>query len=275
MKLIDYNSSSLVIDNIEKVGNRIFFNITSFLHDERTDTNIKFETDSYINIDEWSQKSKMLLSEHKLELENFSFHADIDQRYYWDKQIFSNQNFFELSSNINKSRIKFLVESEYIFGREFYDEVSDVIQYQRDNCNTVQCFNRKDGLIHVRLKLVKAYTDGRCDLQLEVYSENFRIVRMFDDDIGGARYTLDQIQQFNAKRLDKFDIVGEFLNIDFMWSKGGKNADGSIEDFTWPGPNELVFDGCVDVEMENVDWDNLPLVPITYIPASEFKINHP
>ena len=269
MKLIDFNSSSLIIDNFKKVEKRVFFSISSFLRDKRTDTNIRFETESFVEIDEWQQISKKLLSKHKLELENFSFHADINQSYY------HNQNFFELSSNINKGRIKFLIESDCIFGREFYDEVSDVILNQQDNHNTSHCLFREDGLIHVRLKLVKAYTDGRCDLKLEVYSDNFRIVRIFDDDIEGARYISNQIQQFNVKILEKFDIVGEFLNIDFMWSKGERKSEGSIEDFTWPGPNELVFDGCVDVEMEDVDWDNLPLVPVTYIPASEFNVNHP
>ncbi len=116
-RLTDYNSSSLVIDNIEKVGNRIFFNITSFLRDERTDTNIKFETDSYINIDEWSQKSKMLLSEHKLELENFSFHAVLNQMYSWDNHKISNYNFFELSNNFNKSHLKCMIETADVFGK--------------------------------------------------------------------------------------------------------------------------------------------------------------
>ena len=269
MRTIEIDNDCLLqFDDIVKEENRISFSISVILRRKRTDTDIQFKTDSYIDIDEWQQKSEELLSEHKLELENFSFHADL-------KQKIRKQNYFELSSNINKSRIKFLVESECIFGREFYDEISDVILYQRYNCDTPPCPNRKDGLIHVRLKLVKAYTDGRCDLQLEVYSESFRIVRIFDDDIVGARYTSDQIRQFNAKRLDKFDIVGEFLNIDFMWSRGEKIAEGSIEDFTWPGPNELVLDGCVDIEMENVDWDNLPLAPATYIPAPEFNINHP
>ena len=57
MKLVDHNnSSSLVIDNIEKAGNRINFSIAAFLYDKRTDTNIRFETNSYVIIDEWQQK---------------------------------------------------------------------------------------------------------------------------------------------------------------------------------------------------------------------------
>lgn len=140
MKLADCNnSSSLVVDNIEKVGERVNFSIAVFLRDERTDTNIRFETESFVNIDEWQQKSEELLSEHKLELENFSFHADL-------KQKIRKQNYFELSSNINKSRIKFLVESECIFGREFYDEISDVILYQRYNCDTPHVLIEKTGL---------------------------------------------------------------------------------------------------------------------------------
>ena len=77
MKLIDRNnSSSLVIDNIKKVGNRVSFNIAVFLLDKRTDTNIRFETESFVEIEEWQQKGETLLSDYKLELENFSFHAD-------------------------------------------------------------------------------------------------------------------------------------------------------------------------------------------------------
>ena len=93
MKLLDHNnSSSLVIDNIKKVGNQIIFSVAAFLYDKRTDTNIRFETDSYINTDDWQQKSEMLLSQHKLELENFSFHAVLDQMYSWDIHKISNYN---------------------------------------------------------------------------------------------------------------------------------------------------------------------------------------
>ena len=54
MKLIDRNnSSSLVIDNIKKVGNRVNFSIAVFLLDKRNDTNIRFETESFVEIDEW------------------------------------------------------------------------------------------------------------------------------------------------------------------------------------------------------------------------------
>lgn len=117
MRLTDYNSSSsLVIDNIEKVGNRINFSIAVYLLDERTDTNIKFETDSYIDIDEWQQKSEELLSEHKLELENFSFHAVLNQMYSWDNHKISNYNFFELSNNFNKSHLKCMIETADVFG---------------------------------------------------------------------------------------------------------------------------------------------------------------
>ena len=53
IKLLDYNnSSSLVINDIEKVGNRINFSIAVYLLDKRTDTNIRFETESFVKIDE-------------------------------------------------------------------------------------------------------------------------------------------------------------------------------------------------------------------------------
>ena len=91
MKQVDYNnSSSLVVDNIKKVGNRINFTITALLYDEGTDTNIRFETNSYVIIDDWQQKSEILLTKHVLESENFSFHVVPDQRYYWDTNKISN-----------------------------------------------------------------------------------------------------------------------------------------------------------------------------------------
>lgn len=275
MKLLDHNnSSSIVIDNIEKVGNRINFSIAAFLYDERTDTNIRFETDSYINIDDWQQKSEMLLSQHKLELENFSFHAVLDQRYYWDIHKISNQNFFELSSCHNNSRLKFVIESDEIFGKTFFDEISDVIQYQSDSCNNVSAPCIKDQLIHVSLKLTKAYTDGRCDLQLKVYSETFHIIRAFNDWTEGTKITSEHIHQFNVGKLEKFDTGGEFWEVDFNWTDGKKTGNGSIKDFTWPS-NELVFDDCVDIEMEDVNWDDLPLFPMEIIPTSEFRVYRP
>ena len=276
MKLVDYNnSSSLVIDNIEKAGNRINFTITALLYDERTDTNIRFETNSYVIIDDWQQKSEMLLIKHALELENFSFHAVLDQRYYWDTNKISNQNFFELSSCLNNSRLKFVIESDEIFGRFFFDEVSNAIQYQSDICNNVSAPCVKDGLIHVALRLTKAYIDGRCDLQLKVYSDTFHIVRAYDGWIEEEKITSEHIHQFNVGKLEEFTTGGEFWEIVFNWTDGKKRGTGSINDFTWPGPNELVFKDCVDIEMENINWDDLPLSPVKVIPASEFKVYHP
>ena len=274
MKLIDHNnSSSLIIDNMEKVGNRVSFSIAVFLLDKRTDTNIRFETESFVEIDEWQQKGETLLSDHKLELENFSFHAD-HKEYEMEEKSFENiQSYCELSSTAQNNRLKFVIESRDSFERMFVDEIGKAI-LSRPSFDLVaprSCLT--DAVTHIELKLMKAYTDGRCVMQLKVNWENFCIVREFDDWTDEGRWIYEQIQQFNDGEKERIEIVGEFIEMEFKWVDGKKWGKGSILDFSSPGPNELLFDDCVDVEMESVDWDNLSLIPATYIPASEFNVD--
>lgn len=260
MRLTDYNSSSLVINDIEKVGNRINFSIAVYLLDERTDTNIKFETDSYINIDEWSQKSKMLLSEHKLELENFSFHANHKVYEIESRRFEKIQNFFELSSNIHNKRLKFEIESKYSIGKKLFNEISTILQSEANHEKKTPVSCAEDGIVHIQIGVIKDYKDESCSMQLELFSENFHMTRTFEDLLNEAIWISGQIQQFNKMEIAQTEILGDFIELEFNWVDGMKKGKGSICDFTWPNPNELTFDGYVEVEWVNVDKKDLPLI---------------
>lgn len=261
MRLTDYNSSSsLVIDNIEKVGNRINFSIAVYLLDERTDTNIKFETDSYINIDEWSQKSKMLLSEHKLELENFSFHADHKIIDVDGQRLEKIQNFFTISSRTGNSCLKFTIESRVSFEELFVDEITRVVQLSASSIDKIPDCSQEENLIRIALCKIKDYQDFMCSMQLDISSDSFRMTRTFEDHSGEANWILEKIRQFNDGEMERIEIEGEFLEMEFNWENGRKYGKGSICDFTWPNPNELTFDGYVEVEWVNVDKKDLPLI---------------
>ena len=265
MKLIDYNnSSSLVIDNIKKVGNRVNFSIAVFLLDKRNDTNIRFETESFVEIDEWQQKGETLLSDHKLELENFSFHAVLDQMYSWDNHIISNYNFFELSNDINKSHLKCMIESADVFGKEFIDEINDVILYYPDGSDTAPQPSQRNGLIHIKQKIVGIYEGGEfCSSQLEVSSDNFRMIRVFDDFYNGIISEPDDFLQFKNNKLDRLDIGdlgGVILRVDLSWRDDKAKGEGSIYDWGYPEHNELTFDYYVEVEWENVEESSLPII---------------
>jgi len=265
IKLLDHNnSSSLIIDNMEKVGNRINFSIAVFLLDKRTDTNIRFETESFVKIDEWQHKSEILLSDHKLELENFSFHAVLDQMYSWDNHIISNYNFFEMSCNINKSHLKCMIESADVFGKEFIDGINEVILYYPDCSGTILQPSPKNGVIHIKQKIVRIYKDGEfCSSQLEVNSDNFRMIRVFDDFYNGIISEPDDFLQFKDNKLDRLDIgdLGSvILRVDLSRHGGKTKGEGSICDCAYPDHNELTFDHYVEVEWVNVDKKDLPLI---------------
>ena len=124
MILSDYNgTSSLCIDNIERIKNRVRFCVSVFLSDDVTVTDIQFQTDSYIEIDEWQRKSERLLAEHKMELDHFSFRAVLDQMYSRDNHKISNLNFFELQGH--SSCLSCSIESAELFGQTFEDEISE------------------------------------------------------------------------------------------------------------------------------------------------------
>lgn len=265
MKLIDYNnSSSLVIDNIKKVGNRVNFSIAVFLLDKRTDTNIRFETESFVEIDEWQQKGETLLSDYKLELENFSFHADLNKMYSWDNHIISNYNFFELSNDINKSHLKCMIESADVFGKEFIDEINEVISYYPDCSETVLQPSPRNGVIHIKQKVVGIYESGEfCSTQLKVCSDNFQMIRVFDDFYNDIISEPKDFIQFKNNELDRFvvgDVGGAILDIDLYRCDNKVKGEGSIYDCGYPEHNELTFDGYVEVEWVNVEESSLPII---------------
>ncbi len=81
-----------------------------------------------------------------------------------------------------------------------------------------------------------------------------------------------EIEQFNNGTLEQFDIVVEFLEMEFKWVDGKKMGKGTISDFTWPRPNELIFDDHIDIEWRYVDKKDLPLISEKFIPAEEFHV---
>lgn len=261
MKLIDRNnSSSLVIDNIKKVGNRVNFSIAVFLLDKRTDTNIRFETESFVEIDEWQQKGETLLSDYKLELENFSFHADHKVYEMEEKSFEIIQNYFELLGTAQNNRLKFVIESRDSFERMFVDEIGKAILSRPsfDLVAPAPCV--KDDIIHIKIGVLEDFKDESCSMQLELFSENFHMTRTFEDLINGAIWISEQIRQFNKKEIAQTEILDDFIEIEFNWVDGKKKGKGSVCDFTWPDPNELTFDYYVEVEWENVEESSLPII---------------
>ena len=273
MKLIDYNgTSSLLIDNIERTENRIDFDVSVVLYDKRTDTDIKFKTNSYIDISDWQQKSETLLLQDKIELDKIKYFAEHNKSYYWERGKFVIHNFFDLSSNIHNCHLKFLVDSEYSFGKKLHDEMPILVNYKPVSNFPVISSWTSDGPIHISLKLACLYTENWCDIQLRIYSKSFNIVRCFHDILKEAKYISEIIQQFNEKKVEQIEIVNEFLEMEFKWIDGKKMGKGTISDFAWPGPNEFIFDDMVDIEWEHVDKEDLPLIPTKYIPADEFQV---
>ena len=261
MRTIEIDNDCLLqFDDIVKEENRISFSISVILRRKRTDTDIQFKTDSYIDIDEWQQKSEELLSEHKLELENFSFHANHKVYEIESRRFEKIQNFFELSSNIHNKRLKFEIESKYSIEKKLFNEISTILQSEANHEKKTPISCAEDGIVHIKIGVIKDYKDESCSMQLELFSENFHMTRTFEDLLNGAIWISGQIQQFNKMEIAQTEILGNFIELEFNWVDGMKKGKGSICDFTWPNPNELTFDGYVEVEWVNVDKKDLPLI---------------
>ena len=264
-------TSSLTIKSIQRIENLIKFCVDIILCDKDTDTDITFNAESNIRIEEWPQRSEILLSQGKLELENFSFHTNYKTFHLDNKECVRIQNVFKVSSNINNSSIEFIIESNDCWEKMFYEEIDSFLRKQPVLCNTTSFQCADEGLIHIRLKTINVYSDGRFNLQLNVYSDSFHIIRYFNDDCESQKYE-SMIRQFNEGKINQFTVSGEFLRIDFNWIDGKKRGRGSIDDFSWPGPNEIVFDDFIDIELEHVDREELPLIPVATIPTSSNDI---
>ena len=106
------------------------FGINVSLFKEETETNIRFETETYINIDEWQQKRETLASQNTWELENISAQAkhNISDAVY--QEFFLYEYFIEMRSNINSGHLTFTMKSEMSFENMLDEEISNVLQFQ-------------------------------------------------------------------------------------------------------------------------------------------------
>lgn len=261
MKLSDYNDAlTLHIDKIWVIDNTIRFSILVVLNNKRTDSDIHFKTVSCIYMAEWQHVSETLLSDCKLELENFSFHADHKIIDVDGQKLEKIQNFFTISSGTGNSCLKFTIESRVSFEELFVDEITRVVQLSASSIDKIPDCSQEENLIRIALCKIKDYQDFMCSMQLDISSDSFRMTRTFEDHSGEANWILEKIRQFNDGEMERIEMEGEFLEMEFNWENGRKYGKGSICDFTWPNPNELTFDGYVEVEWVNVDKKDLPLI---------------
>lgn len=79
------------------------------------------------------------------------------------------------------------------------------------------------------------------------------MTRTFENHSGEASWILEQIRQFNDGKKERIEMEGEFLELEFNWVNGRKYGKGSICDFTWPEPNELTFDNCIEIVWDEVE----------------------
>ena len=249
MKLSNYNNAlTLLIDKIGVINNTIRLNILVVLNNKRTDTDIQFKTVSCINMAEWQHVSESLLSDHKLELENFSFHADHKIINVDGQRLENIQNYFTISSRTGNSHLNFTIESRVSFEEMFVDEITRVIQLGTSYDDIIPGCSQEENLIHIALSKIKNYQDLMCSMQLDISSESFHMTRTFENHSGEASWILEQIRQFNDGKKERIEMEGEFLELEFNWVNGRKYGKGSICDFTWPEPNELTFDDYVKIE---------------------------
>ena len=267
----NYDEARLTVDNFTRIEDRIRFRVSVILCDKKTDTDIRFDTESFICIDDWLEKGQALLTTHCIELDNFSFRA-VYQTYSIDGQnVERSQNFIELSSCTNNSKLELAMEARENFERKFFEVIADQMLSTPNLCDASHVPCKLNRPLFIDFKVIRVYTDGRSDIQLNVHSDSFHLVRNVNYSSEETDYVYEQIQRFNKKLITYFDVTGEFVELEFRWVDGKKTGKGSISDFASPGPNDFTFDDCVELRWEETDWKTLPPVPSVIIPPSEFN----
>lgn len=239
------NTGSMCIEALGINGNRINFSISVTLYNEKTDTEIRFKTESYIDTDEWQQKRKIMSSQNNWELENISAQiiSNISDAVY--QEYFVYEYFIEMRSNINNVRLTFTMKSETSFENMLDEEISNVIQFQSERTELLSCI--KEGLIHITLR--KTWdSDILCGRLLKVDSRTLHIVREYTMTNDHDKEEPKRIHEFNANLIDELWIGGfDGEEIEFKRINGNVIAIGSIGDTTFYPRNSLEFEGPAEI----------------------------
>jgi len=238
------NTGSMCIEAQGMNGNRTDFSISVSLYNEKTDTEIRFETESSIDIGEWQHKREIISSQNNWELENISVQAkhNISDAVY--QEFFLYEYFIEMRSNINSGHLTFTMKSEMSFENMLDEEISNVLQFQPESTESSSCI--KEGLMHISLR--KTWdADILCGRLLKVDSRTLHIVRDYATTINSANEP-ERIHEFNSGCIDEIIIGGfEGEEIKFKRIDGKVIAIGSIWDSTFYPQNSIEFEGPAEI----------------------------
>ena len=237
------NTGSLWLQVLRRKGNRMIFGINVSLFKEETETDIRFETETYINIDEWKHKRETLASQKKWELENISAQAkhNISDAVY--QEFFLYEYLFVIRSKNNTGCLTFTMKSEMSFEDMLEEEISRYLQSPSENAESLS--HTDDGLIHVTLK--ETWDEGNLrGRMVKVDSCSFHIVSNYIEPLYPKYPDYVRIQDFNERQLDTLIIGSEQVDIKFSWIDGTMTAVGTIDDYMYPR-NSLEFEGPAEI----------------------------
>lgn len=238
------NTGSILVEALERNGNRINFGISVSLYNEKTETEIRFDTESYINIDEWQRKREIMSSQDTWELENISAqtkHSISDAVY---QEYFLYEYLFVMRNRINNACLTFTMKSETSFEKMLDEEISNVLQSLSESTDSSSYV--KEGLMHITLRKTWE-SDNLCGRLLKVDSSTLHIVRDYDMFIDYAKEQPRKIQEFNAGRIDELWIESFNEEIKFNRIDGKVIAIGSIWDSTFYPQNTIEFEGPAEI----------------------------
>lgn len=239
------NTGSMCVEACGIDGNKINISISVTLYNEKTDTEIRFETESYIDIDEWQQKREIISSQDTWELENISVQAKHNISDAVSQEYFLYEYFIEMQSNINNVHLSFTMKSETSFENILEEEISSVLQFQSESTELLSCI--KEGLMHITLR--KTWdSDILCGRLLKLNSRTLHIVRDYAMTNDCGKEEPKRIQEFNAGRIDELWIGGfDGEEIEFKRNNGNIIALGSIRDTTFYPQNSIEFEGPAEI----------------------------
>lgn len=233
------NTGSLWLQVLGRNGNRVTIGINVSLFKEETETDIRFETETYINIDEWQQKRETLASQNTWELENISAQAkhNISDTVY--QEYFLYEYLFVIRSNINNGCLTFTMKSEMSFEDMLEEEISKYMQSPSEDAESSSRID--DELIHVTLK--ETWKEGNLrGRMVKVDSCSFHIVSNYIEPIYPKHPDYVRIRDFNEGQSDTLFIGSEQVDVKFKWIDGIVTAAGTIDDYMYPR-NSLEFKG--------------------------------
>lgn len=226
--------------NITTDGVNMEMDVVVRLVNAETDTNMMFTTRTSFSSRELQYLKDSYEAICKLQLEGFGFSSRDKAFNLWVR---NSGSIHEME--LHDTRFESPYSSQ---GRFFFSSPHDIISSKYNDIKEVlngetkeRIFSPESSFSIVFPRIVEQIDNELSVCAISISSPFYHVTRKYDCNSHELEALKKSILEFENKKIEEFNILGDFMEISFYRNDDFVEVIGNITDFTWPEPNEITF----------------------------------